>query len=69
MKVKVKLTELLEKATEIMDCPQMHEIAEYLAKNRVTILPEGAVILTKEEIAALNDYQKKHFSGGEPVEG
>lgn len=64
MNVKVKLTDLLEKATEEMDCPQMHEIAEYLVKNRVTILPQGAVIITKKEIAALNEYQKKHFSGG-----
>ena len=68
MDVKVKLTELLEKAVEIMDCPQMNEIAEYLAKNRVTILPKGAIVLTKEEIAALNEYQRKHGAGGEPVE-
>lgn len=32
-------------------------------------IPEGAIILTKEEIAALNEYQKKHCTGGEPVEG
>ena len=63
MNVKVKLTELLEKATEIMDCPQMHEIAEYLVKKRVTILPKGAIILTKEEIAALNEYNEKLKTG------
>ena len=32
-------------------------------------IPEGTIILTKEEIAALNEYQKKHCTGGEPVEG
>ena len=26
-------------------------------------IPEGAVILTKEEITALNEYQKKHRDG------
>lgn len=68
MSVKARLTELLEFAAEVMDCPQMFEVAEYLIDNGVTVLPEGAIILTKEEIAALNEYQRKHGAGGEPVE-
>ncbi len=33
-------------------------LADHLIANGVTILPEGAIILTKEEIAALNEYQR-----------
>ena len=68
MTVKEKLTKLLEDATKIMDCPQMFEVADYLIKNNVTILPEGAIILTREEIAALNAYQEKLNGGGDALE-
>lgn len=64
MTVKAKLTALLDAAAELMDCPQMDEVADFLIKNRVTVLPKGAVILTKEEIAALNKYQKMLGKGG-----
>ena len=41
-----------------------------LIKNlpRVTVLPKGAIILTKEELAALKDYPKKYRLGGKPNE-
>lgn len=47
---------------------ETEKLADFLIENDVTILPEGAIILTKEEIAALNEYQSKHGAGGEPVE-
>lgn len=34
-------------------------IANNLIKNGVTILPEGAIILTKAEIEALNKYEER----------
>lgn len=34
-----KLIELLEEASEKMDCPQMHQIADYLISNGVTVSP------------------------------
>lgn len=54
-----------EKLIEILQAkPYGHstyeEFADYLLANGVTVIPEGAVILTKEEIAALNEYQSKH---------
>lgn len=64
MTIKAKLTALLEAATVLMDCPQMDEVAEFLLKNNVIVLPEGAIVLTREEIYALNEYQKKHGNGG-----
>lgn len=36
------------------------KLAEFLIAQGVTVLPEGAVILTREEITALNEYQTKH---------
>ena len=66
MNVKEKLTALLDAAAELMDCPQMDEVADFLMKNNVTILPEGAIILTREEINAitkLSEKQKKHKRG------
>lgn len=35
------------------------EIADYLINNGVTILPEGAIILTRAEIEAMNTYSDK----------
>lgn len=67
MTVKEKLTALLNAAAELMDCPQMDEVADFLIKNNVTILPEGAIILTKEELAALKVYGKKR-KGGDALE-
>lgn len=32
------------------------------------LLPEGAIVLTKEEIAALNAYQEKLNGGGDALE-
>jgi hypothetical protein len=46
-----------------------YTLSEHLYKVGYRRIPDGAVILTKEEIAALNEYQKKHCSGGESVEG
>jgi hypothetical protein len=40
-------------------------IKEKIAK---LLLPEGAVILTKEEVAALSKYVSEHLTGGDPVE-
>ena len=54
-----KLIELLEEAAEKMDCPQMNEVADYLISKGVTILPEGAIILTRAEIDALNEHNEK----------
>ncbi len=71
MTVKAKLTELLENSPQldVMDRDVDYEdAADYLIANGVTILPEGAIILTKEEIAALNKYHKMHGSGGNPCE-
>ncbi len=34
-------------------------IADYLIANNVTILPEGAIILTRAEIDALNEHNEK----------
>lgn len=59
MTVKKKLTVLLNAAAELMDCPQMDEVADFLIKNNVTVLPEGAIILTREEINALNKLSEK----------
>ncbi len=36
-------------------------LADHLIERGVTILPEGAIILTRQEIDALNEYQKKHL--------
>ena len=66
MTAKDKIAELLEEAAEIMDSPQMDEVADYLIENGVTVLPEGAIILTREEINSLNEYHLKHFIGSEP---
>ena len=68
MTVKEKLTELLENSPQldvVGGYLDYEDAADYLIANGVTILPEGAIILTKEEIAALNEYQKKHCTGGE----
>ena len=46
---------------------ETEQLADYLVKAGVTVLPEGAIILTREEIAALNEYQKK-FVGGDARE-
>lgn len=43
-------------------------IAEAFYEAGYRKIPEGAIILTKEEIAALNEYQKKHCTGGESLE-
>lgn len=48
--------------------PGVEGLADYLMANGLTILPEGAIILTKEEIAALNEYAEKHGSGGDALE-
>ena len=37
--MKDKLTDLLNKAPEIMDCPQPHEVADFLLANGVVVLP------------------------------
>lgn len=64
MDVKAKLAALLEAAAAFMDCPEVDEVVDFLIKNGVTVLPEGAIILTREEINALNKYRKKHGTGG-----
>lgn len=33
-------------------------VADFLIENGVTILPEGAIVLTKAEIEALNKYEE-----------
>ena len=63
MTVKAKLASLLEAAASFMDCPDVDEVADFLIKNGVTILPDGAIILTKEEIAAIKEYGKKRRGG------
>ena len=60
MTVKAKLAALLEAAASFLDCPDVDEVADFLIKNNVTVLPEGAIILTKEERNALNEYKKIH---------
>lgn len=47
---------------------EVERLADFLIANGVTVLPEGAIILTKEEIAALNEYQKKHCTGSDSNE-
>ena len=64
MNAKAKLVAVLEAAVAFLDCPDVDEVADFLIKNGVTVIPEGAIILTKEEIARLNEYQEKHFVGG-----
>ncbi len=54
-----KLIELLEEAAEKMDCPQMNEVADYLISKGVTIIPEGAITLTRAELDALNEYEER----------
>lgn len=56
--MKEKLTELIQNAVGGCARHWAEIIADHLIANRVTVLPEGAVILTKEEIAALNEYQQ-----------
>lgn len=34
----------------------------------ISLLPEEAIVLTKKEIAALNEYQKKLDAGGDALE-
>ena len=67
MNAKAKLAALLEAAATFLDCPEVDEVADFLIKNGVTVIPEGAIILTREEINALNEHQKKHFVGGDPL--
>ena len=43
---------------------EVERLTDYLLENGVTVLPKGAIILTRKEIAALNEYQKKHGAGG-----
>lgn len=43
-------------------------VATDLYEKGCRIIPEGAIILTKEERAALNAYQKKLDAGGDPFE-
>lgn len=50
--------------TEAMGIPLTNEdrygqLADYLIASGVTILPEGAIILTKAEIEALNKYEER----------
>lgn len=45
-----------------------NDIASQIQEQGYRKIPEGAIILTKEEIAALNEYQLKHFIGSEPNE-
>lgn len=40
-------------------------IAEKLVANGVTILPEGAIILTRAEVEALGEYEKMLKGAGE----
>lgn len=47
---------------------ETEKLVNFLLENGVTVLPEGAIILTKEERAALNAYQKKLDGGGDPFE-
>ena len=47
--------------TESRDCAKI--FAENLYNAGYRKIPEGAIILTREEIAALNECQKKHFGG------
>lgn len=64
MTVKAKLASILEAAVAFLDSPDVDEVADFLIKNNVTVLPEGAIILTKEELAALNELERKRGRGG-----
>ena len=44
--------------TEANDCSYFKD------RSRFVELPDGAIILTKEEIAALSEYEKKYPRGG-----
>ena len=65
MDVKEKLIQLIMDATRGCARYWASLIADNLIANNVTILPDGAIILTRAEILALNEYQKKHGAGGE----
>ena len=65
-----KLTKLLKSElcffeNPLRECDDgcVDRLAERLISEGVTILPEGAIILTRQEIDALNEYQKKHLKG------
>ena len=65
----ILITDIIEaKMTEPDTGSCIGWLAEHLLKVGWRKIPEGAIILTKEEIAALNEYQKKHCTGGEPLE-
>lgn len=51
-----KLIELISQVQYMggLEC----RLADYLIANGVTILPEGAIILTRAEIEALNKYEE-----------
>ena len=52
---------------EVLPVHQAVRIADRLMENGVTILPEGAIILTRAELDALNEYEKK-FKGTDAAE-
>ena len=68
MYIREKIIVLIQNSVGGCSLLLAEKIADYLIENGVTILPEGAIILTKEEIARLNEYQKRHFAGGEQLE-
>lgn len=44
------------------------ECEHFINKARFAEIPEGAVVLSRKEIAALNEYQKQHFDRGDQNE-
>jgi hypothetical protein len=42
---------------------ETERLADYLIANGVTIIPEGAVIMTKDELKALVEYTEKNKTG------
>lgn len=60
--VKKKLVELLKGKSIDLESDAEY-VADLLIENGVTILPEGAIVLTRAEIEALNEYQKKLNEG------
>lgn len=72
MNVRTKLIGILSAAASdshsLTTRIETEKLVDYLIEAGVTVLPEGAIILTREEIAALNDYQKKLDGGGVDLE-
>lgn len=58
-----QIEELLSELIKTNSYGTLNAVAEHLVNAGYRKIPEGAIILTREEIKALNEYHKKHKTG------